>query len=349
MRALVMRGHGDLSNVALADVDPPGLNDPRGVLVKIKAAALNHLDLWTLRGLPGLSLAFPHIMGGDGAGVVEAVGADVRSVRPGDRVLINPGLSCHHCEYCQAGEQSLCVDYRLLGEHVPGTLCEYIALPEANIAPVPVPPAPHPEITWSEAAAFGLVTLTAWRMVVSRAKVRPGEVVLIWGIGGGVSASALAVAKLAGAFVVVTSSSDVKLERARRLGADATLNHTKVDVPKEVRRMTGRRGADVVVENVGEATWELSLRALARGGRVVTCGGTTGPNLVTDVRRLFWHQWTILGSTMGNHAEFREIVRLLGQGQLRPLVDSVFPLERGAEALARLEGGGQMGKIVVEV
>ena len=344
MKALVIQSHGDLSQLTFADLPKPTLPDARHVLVRIHAAALNHLDLWTLAGLPGLNLKFPHVLGGDGAGVVEGVGADVRSVKPGDRVLINPGLSCGVCEYCKAGEQSLCVDYRLLGEHVSGTLAEYLAVPESNVGKVP-----GGVSSWPEAAAFALVTLTAWRMMMTRARVQRGETVLIWGIGGGVSLAALKIAKLAGARVLVTSSSDEKLAKARALGADEGLNHRNVDVAKQVRALTGKRGADVVVENVGEATWETSLRALGRGGRLVTCGGTSGHKLLTDVRRLFWYQWTIMGSTMGNEAEFREIVRQLGEGNLKPTVDSTFPFDRGVDAFRRLESGQQFGKVVVEM
>jgi NADPH:quinone reductase-like Zn-dependent oxidoreductase len=280
---------------------------------------------------------------------VDAVGAEVESVKPGERVMINPGVACYRCEYCDAGEHSLCPDYRLLGEHVPGTAAEYLVVPEQNVLPIPTPPAPHPPLTWREAAAFSLVTLTAWRMLVTRAGLRPGEVVLIWGVGGGVSGAALKIAKLMGAFVIVTSSSDAKLEAARGLGADVTLNHTRVDVAKEVRAVTAKRGADVVVETVGAATWEHSLRALAKQGRVVTCGATTGPKVVTDVRRMFWHQFTLMGSTMGSLQEYREIVRLLGQGHLRPTVDSAFPLAEGVKAIERLERGEQMGKVVLDV
>jgi NADPH:quinone reductase-like Zn-dependent oxidoreductase len=349
MRALILEGHGDLSRLALADVPAPQVRAPWDVRIRLKAAALNHLDLWTVRGLPGLSLVFPHILGGDGAGIVESVGAAVTRVKPGDPVLFNPGISCYRCDSCLAGEHSLCVEYRLLGEHLPGTLAEYIVVPEPNVFRIPALSAPHAPLTFPEAAAFSLVTLTAWRMVMTRARVRPGETVLVWGIGGGLASTALRVAKLAGARVIATSSSDAKLEAARALGADVTLNHAMVDVAKEVRALTERRGADVVIEHVGEATWEQSLRSLARGGRVVTCGGTTGPMLTVDVRRLFWHQWDILGSTMGNAREYQEVVRLLGQGLLRPVVDSVIPLADGRLAFERLEAGGQMGKVVVEI
>ena len=349
MRAFVLTGHGDLSRLTLADVPAPEVRGPLDVRIRLRAAALNHLDLWTVRGLPGLSLQFPHILGGDGAGVVESVGSGVTRVKPGDAVLFNPGLSCYRCEYCHAGEHSLCVDYRLLGEHVAGTLAEYIVMPEPNVFPIPTPPAPHAPITFPEAAAFSLVTLTAWRMVMTRARVQPGETVLVWGIGGGLASTAMRVAKLAGAFVIATSSSEVKLARAKELGADVTLDHTAVDVVREVRALTGRRGADVVIEHVGEATWEQSLRALGRGGRVVTCGGTTGPMVTVDVRRLFWYQWDILGSTMGSAEEYRTVVQLLGQGHLRPLVDSVVPLVDARRAFERLSAGDQMGKVVVEI
>ncbi len=349
MKALVIRGHGDLSELEVADVPPPRLARDGDVLVRLKAAALNHLDLWTLRGLPGLVLTFPHTLGGDGAGIVEAVGGAVSHVSPGDSVLINPGISCYRCAYCLAGEHSLCETYRLLGEHLPGTLAEFVVVPEQNLATIPVPPAPEPPISWSEAAAFSLVTITAWRMLMTRAKVRAGETVLIWGIGGGVSSTALRIAKLAGAVVIVTSSSDEKLARAQELGADVTLNHRTADIVREVRAITGKRGVDVVVENVGAATWERSLRLLARQGRLVTCGATTGPKATVDIRRLFWFQWSIMGSTMGSASEFREIVRLLGQGELRPLVDATYPWDRGVEAFERLSAGGQLGKIVVEI
>jgi NADPH:quinone reductase-like Zn-dependent oxidoreductase len=346
MRAWVIRATGGLDQLQLADVpDPPSALDPRAVRVALRAAALNHLDLFVVRGLPHQH-DFPHILGADGAGVVAAVGAEVRTVRPGDRVMINPGIADGTCAYCRAGEQSLCVTYRMLGEHLPGTLAEQVVVPEQNLAIIPTLATP---LTWAEAAAFSLVTLTAWRMVVTRARVAPEETVLIWGIGGGVSLSALRIAKLKGARVIVTSSDDAKLAAARRLGADSTLNHRTEPVAQRVRALTAKRGADVVIENVGEATWDQSLRALARGGRLVTCGATTGPMVTIDLRRLFWYQWSILGSTMGNAAEYQEVVRLLGAGELRPLVDRVFPFEQGRQAFERLERGEQLGKIALQI
>ncbi len=346
MRAWVIRGTGGLDRLELAQVpDPSATLESNEVRVSLRAAALNHLDLFTVRGLPH-EYHFPHILGGDGAGVVDAVGPDVKSVRPGDGVMINPGIADYTCAYCRAGEHSLCINYRLLGEHLPGTLAEAIIVPEQNVAAIPTLPKP---LSWAEAAAFSLVTLTAWRMVVTRARVEPGETVLVWGIGGGASLAAMRIAKLKGARVIATSSNDGKLEHARRLGADVTLNHTKQKISQEVRVLTDKRGADVVIENVGEATWDESLRSLRRGGRLVSCGATTGPKVGLDLRRLFWYQWTLMGSTMGNVAEYREIVRVLGTGELRPIVDRVLPFTEARAAFERLDRGDQLGKIAIQI
>lgn len=344
MRGLTIDANGGLDRLRLRDDLPmPVIDAPGLVRVRLHTAALNHLDLWTLRGLPDSPVAPGWILGADGAGVVDAVSDDVRGVVPGERVLINPGISCRDCESCLRGEHSLCVRFRLLGEHRHGTLAEYIVVPATNVRRIP------DGVSDEAAAAFPLVHLTAWRMCVTRAQVRAGDEVLIWGIGGGVALAALAICKARGARVWVTSSSAAKLERARALGADETLLHTGLDVGKEVRARTRRRGVDVVVESVGERTWSQSLGALARGGRLVTCGGTSGPALTMDVRRLFWHQWSILGSTMGNDAEFDAVVGELAARRLAPIVDSVHELADGRAAFARLESGEQFGKVVVRI
>jgi len=294
-------------------------------------------------GLPGVTITPRWVVGSDCAGVIDAVGDDVRGLDLGDAVIVNPGLSDRTCEYCQGGEQSLCVRYRILGEHAPGTCAEYLVVPAANVRAVSADtPVEH-------AAAYTLATLTAWRMVVTRAAVRPGDRVLIWGIGGGVALAALQIAKSRGAHVTVTSGSDAKLEWAAGLGADAVLNHRTADVAKAIRAATAKRGADVVIDSVGQATWKQSLLALGKRGRLVTCGATSGPIVETDVRRVFWNQQTILGSTMGNDAEFDAIAAEFRAGRLVPPVDSVFTLDEGRRAFERLQSGEQFGKVVIRV
>jgi NADPH:quinone reductase-like Zn-dependent oxidoreductase len=344
MRALTISAHGGLEQIEYRDdLEAPELRGESDVRIRMRAAALNHLDLFLLKGLPGVMITPNWVLGADGAGVVESVGSAVTSVSVGDTVLINPGLSDRTCEYCLAGEQPLCPRFGILGEHMPGTMAEYVVVPAANVLPIPADSDP------SESAAFTLATLTAYRMLVTRAQLRAGERVLIWGIGGGVAIACLQIAKMLGAHATVTSGSDEKLARAVALGADDTINHRNVDVGREVRARTGKKGVDVVVDSIGEATWTQSLFALGRRGRLVTCGGTSGPMVTTDVRKLFWNQWSILGSTMGNDAEFAAVVSHYRHGRLRPPVDAVFPLERGRDAFARLDAGEQFGKIVVQI
>lgn len=344
MRACVLRAPGGLEQLEIIEVPAPDSAPGRGaVRVALKAAALNHLDLFVLRGLPGAAPS-PHILGADGAGTVTAVGPGVTAVAPGDPVMINPGIVDGTCANCRAGEHSLCTTYRLLGEHLSGTFAEAITLPARNVIRIPVL---TPPLSWAEAAAFSLVHLTAWRMLRTRARLDAGETVLIWGVGGGVALAALGIAKLAGARVIVTSSNDAKLDRARALGADLALNHRTQPVAAEVRRATGGLGADVVLDSVGAATWAESLRALRPGGRLVTCGATSGPEVATDLRRVFWHQFTILGSTMGNDAEYAAVTRELGRGRLHPVLDRVYPLAEARAAFERLERGAQLGKLVL--
>jgi NADPH:quinone reductase-like Zn-dependent oxidoreductase len=341
VRALVINAHGGLERLEYrTDVPEPELRQPTDVRIRVRAAALNHLDLFVVAGMPGVTITPPWVLGADGMGEVESIGSAVRDVRLGDRVIINPGISDRSCEYCLAGEQSLCVRFGILGEHHPGTLAEYVVVPAANVRRVP------PEVTDISAAAYTLATLTAWRMVVTRARVRTGERVLIQGIGGGVALAALHICKSLGARVWVTSRSEEKLARARALGAEETFN-SSTDVAREVRERTGKRGVDVVIDSVGKATWAQSLGSLGRAGRLVTCGGTSNPLVETDVRRLFWNQWSILGSTMGSDSEFDAIAAELAAGRLFPEIDRVFELSEGRQAFERLQDATQFGKIVV--
>ena len=344
MRGLTIDAHGGLDQLRVRDDLPvPPITRPDEVRVRVHAAALNRLDWWVLGGIPGVKIHPGWVLGSDGAGVVESVGSAVSHVAPGDRVLLNPGLvdrNCR-CEYCLDGDTPLCLTYGILGEHRPGTLAEYVVVPAANVATFP------DHISFETAAAFPLATLTAWRMMVSKAQIKAGDQVLIWGIGGGVALAALQIAKHVGATAWVTSGSPHKLERAAALGADHLLDHRQPDLGREIRARTGKRGVDVVIDSVGEATFSQSLVALGKRGRLVTCGGTTGPHVQMDVRRMFWNQWTLMGSTMGNDAEFDAMTALFREDKLLPPVDSVWALEDGRQAFERLDSGAQFGKVVV--
>jgi NADPH:quinone reductase-like Zn-dependent oxidoreductase len=344
MRGLTISAHGGVDRIDYRDdLQEPRLARAQDVRIRMRAAALNHLDLFLLGGLPGVTITPDWVLGADGTGVVESVGAAVTSVTVGDTVVINPGISDRTCMYCLAGEQPLCPRFGILGEHRPGTMAELVVVPATNVLKIAA------AANAAEAAAFTLATLTAYRMLVTRAQVSDGERVLIWGIGGGVALACLQIAKMLGAHVTVTSSSDEKLARARALGADDTINHVGVDVGREMRARTDKKGVDVVVDSVGEQTWSQSLGALGRRGRLVTCGGTSGPMVTTDVRKLFWNQWSILGSTMGNDAEFAAVVEHFNTGRLRPPIDRVYPLAEGRAAFERLAEGKQFGKLVVTI
>lgn len=343
MKALVLPELGGWDRLVVRDLPKPEVQQPDDVLVRVHAAGINHLDLFVLEGLPGITYSFPQIVGSDAAGTIERMGQAVQGWAVGDRVMLNPGRGCNACEFCAKDQQPLCRRYALLGEHIPGTAAEYVVVPARTLARAP------DAMPWAQAASFSLAALTAWRMLTSRARLQAGETVLIWGIGGGVAQACLQIAKLLGATAIVTSSSDEKLARAAALGADHGLNHAREDVAKRVRELTGGRNADVVVDTVGEQTWAHSLRALARGGRLVTCGGTSGPMVTTDVRKLFWYRWDILGSTMGGDLEYQAVARHAFEGRLWPVVDSVVPLSEGAQAFRRMAEGAQFGKLVIEV
>jgi NADPH:quinone reductase-like Zn-dependent oxidoreductase len=338
MKAIFFRQHGGNEVLEYGDWPDPAPG-PGQVRIAIRAAALNHLDLFVRNGIPHVPL--PQIPGADGAGVVDALGDGVEDLIIGDRVLLQPGLFCGACEFCRRGEQSLCVRYGILGELVPGTFAEKIVVPAGNVFPIP------PRLSFEQAAAFPLVYQTAWRMIVGRAAVRPGETVLIHGGGGGVGGAALEIARLAGARVFATTSGEEKARRLAEAGAEVVLDYRKEDVVKCVRAATGKRGVDVVVDCVGEKTWAASLQAVAKGGRIVTCGATTGPNPKEEIRLVFWKQISILGSTMSNDQEFRALLLAVAAGTLTPRIDRVFPLERAREAYERLEEGRQHGKIVL--
>jgi NADPH:quinone reductase-like Zn-dependent oxidoreductase len=344
MRALCLTAPGGPDHLAVLEVAPPLLRSPTDVRVGVRAAALNHLDLWVATGAPGVPVPpYPHIVGTDAAGVVLETGAAVQHVRPGDRVLVNPGVSCGECGPCRDGEEPFCRHFGVLGEHRPGTAAEEIVLPGRNVLPI------TGQWSWAEAAAFPLSTLTAWRMLTTRARLVAGEQLLIWGVGGGAAVAALQIGRHLGARVAVTSSSDAKLERARALGAELALNHaTNPDIPAAVKQHFGS-GAHVVADSVGSATWQRSLKVLRPGGRLVTCGATTGPFVDLDLRRLFWFQWSLLGSTMGTSREFADVVALGDRGLLRPPVDGIFPLDQALEAYRRMANGQQFGKLVLEV
>jgi NADPH:quinone reductase-like Zn-dependent oxidoreductase len=341
VKAAVIFDNGGLDQVVLADVPDPRPEDGE-VLIELRAAALNHLDIWVRRGRPGLELSLPHILGSDGAGVVIGVGHGVSDFEPGDEVVINPGLSCGECAYCLKGEQSECINFGIVGMSCPGTFAERIVLPAVNVRHKPK------HLSWEEAAAFPLAYVTAWRMLMSRARVRPGETVLIHGIGGGVALAALQLAKIAGAKVIVTSSSNDKLLRAKELGADHAVNYaTSEDVALEVRLLAAGLGVDVIIDAVGAATWPVNFNAVRRGGRIVHCGVTTGAQAETNLSTLYWNQITVMGSTMGSHEDFRLLTETIDAARLHPILDSVEPLERVRHAMGRMEAGEQFGKIVL--
>lgn len=340
MKAVAIRAHGGPEAVNLEDLPDPRPG-PGEVLVEVKAAALNHLDIWVRKGWPGLKLSFPHVLGSDIAGVVEEVGPGVEGISKGDEVVLNPGFGCGRCERCLSGEENLCRRYAILGEHVSGGQAERIAVAARQVLPKPE------RLSFEEAAAAPLVFLTAWHALVRRAKVRPGETVLVHAAGSGVGSAAVQIAKLHGARVVATAGSDAKLEKARGLGADETVNYETGDFVREVRRLTGGRGVDVVFEHVGKRTWEGSILSAALGGRIVTVGATTGFDPTTDLRHVFYRQISVLGSTMGTAGDLLEVMRFVAEGRLRPVVDRVMPLAEARVAQGLLADRAQFGKIVL--
>jgi NADPH:quinone reductase-like Zn-dependent oxidoreductase len=340
MRAVVFNNHGGEDVLELADMPEPEIA-ANEVLVRIKACALNHLDVWVRKGMRGLQLAMPHILGSDIAGVVERVGDLVSNTKPGDEVVLSPGLSCMHCEYCLAGCDNLCARYSVLGAFADGGYAEFVKVPSVNVIAKPA------NLSFAEAASVPLVFLTAWHMLGARVKLKAGETLLVHAAGSGVGSAAIQIGKLFGARVIATASTAAKLDKAKGLGADETINYQEEDFLEAVRRLTGKRGVDVVFEHTGEATWDKSVRSLVRGGRLVTCGATSGFNGALDIRYLFSRQISLVGSYMGAKAELLEVLKLVEAGRLKAVVDRVLPLEQAADAHRALENRAQFGKVVL--
>jgi NADPH:quinone reductase-like Zn-dependent oxidoreductase len=344
IKAMLLDEHGGPEVLRLGELPAPR-PVPGQVVVRVHACALNRLDIWVRNGLPNLRLEYPHVLGSDIAGTVLTVGEGVDESLVGREIVLNPGLSCGRCEHCLAGWDNLCPRYRILGENTRGGYAEQIAVPATNLVDKPK------QLSMIEAAAFPLTFLTAWQMLVVRAQIQAGETVLMHAAGSGVSSAGLQIAKLHGARVIALASTDAKLAKARELGADACVRSSDEDWPKQVRALdgVGRRGVDVVFEHVGQATWEHSIKLCRKGGRVVTCGASSGWDARTDLRHVFFRQIQILGSTMGSKANMFRIAKLLDDGKLRPIVDRVFPLAEAAEAHRYLDRREQFGKVVLEV
>jgi NADPH:quinone reductase-like Zn-dependent oxidoreductase len=340
MKAVLLPEHGGSEVLTYGDIDTPE-PDYGEVQVQIKAAALNRLDIWVRDGWPGIKLEYPHIPGADGAGVVSAVGAGVTSVAVGDRVVINGTLSCGVCDHCLAGKDNLCRKGSVLGENRRGTFAEYIVLPERNLLHVP------DGFPFEEAAAASLVFLTAWHSLITRGNLRPGETVLIVGAGGGVNTASIQIAKLAGATVYVVGSTGEKLAQAKELGADVLINRSEEDWGKATYRLTGKRGVDVIVDNVGQATWPTSLRTLARGGRMLVVGNTSGYDIQVDSRFVFGKHLSIIGSTMSPIADFKTVMQLVFEGKLKAVIHQVMALKEARAAFDLLEQGDVFGKLVL--
>ncbi len=340
MRAVVIREHGD-TDVLRVEERPTPEPGPNDVLVDVKAVGLNHLDTWVRRGVPGHAFPLPMIPGCDGAGVVRAAGGLVDWLQPGDRVLFAPGISCGHCRACSDGDDNLCPEYGILGETQDGACAEQVVLPARNALPIPG------GLSFPEAAAFPLTFLTAWHMLVVRCGLTSRDTVLVHAAGSGVGSAAVQIAKLHHATVIATAGTEAKRAAALGLGADHALPSREGDLVKSVKELTGRRGVDIVFEHVGEATMPASLRCLARNGRVVTCGATTGPKLEADLRHLFFKNLSILGSTMGSRGELRHLLDLVGRGLLKPVVDRVLPLSEIAAAHRALADREAFGKIIL--
>lgn len=340
MKAVIFNEHGGPDKLIYENVPDPVISENE-LMIKVKACSINHLDIWVRQGIPAYKVSFPHISGQDVAGVVEECGAAVKGFQKGDRVFLTPGISCFKCNECYSGDDNLCVDYKIRGARTYGGYAEFAKANVQDVIPIP------DDLSFEEAAAFPLTYQTAWHMLFTRADLKAGDDVLVLAAGSGIGCAAIKMAKLAGARVIATAGSSVKLEKALEIGADEVINHTEGDFSKKVKEVTSGRGIDIVFEHVGPATWDKSLKSLAKGGRLVTCGATTGPDVSIDLRYTFMKQHTILGSITGTRKELLEITNLLGKGRLKPVIDSVFPLKEAATAQDRLVKRESFGKIIL--
>ncbi len=340
MKAIAIRRHGGPEVLELIELPTP---TPRAqeVRVRVKAVALNHLDIWVRKGWPGLKLPLPHVLGSDVAGAIDALGAEVTGLKVGDEVVVNPGVSCGACEKCLSGNDVLCRRYQIIGEDIAGGYAEFVCVPRQNVLPKPA------ALSFEQAACLPLTFLTAWHMLVGRAQLQPGETVLIHAAGSGVGSAAVQIAKVVGAKVIATASTQAKLDKARALGADVLVNYTTHDFLDEVKKATNRKLVDVVFEHVGATTWEKSIACLPKGGRLVTCGATTGHDVQIDLRTLFYKSISLLGSTMGSKAELFRVLELVERGRLVPVLDRVMPLEKAAEAHGLLSDRQTFGNVVL--
>lgn len=339
MKAVRFHKNGGPEVLVYEDAPEPQFGDD-DVLIEVKAASLNHIDLWLRRGLPGRGSPLPHIPGSDASGIVKDFGRNVKGINRGDKVLVNPSFTCGRCEFCAGGDGSQCISFQIMGENTLGSYAEFLRVPSANVHPLG-------NLSFEEGAAIPLTFLTAWRMLITRAMLQPGEDVLIWGVGAGVGVAALQIAKFAGARVIATASSPEKLRRAEELGADIIINHAKDDVVKRIKETTNKRGVDVVVDYIGAETWQKSLQALRKGGRIVTCGATTGANPPEAINYIFFKQLSILGSTMGSAKEFSDVLRCVRNGKLKPVIHKVMPLKDVQEAHRMIEARAVFGKLVL--
>jgi NADPH:quinone reductase-like Zn-dependent oxidoreductase len=343
LKAIRIHAHGGIDQLLYEAVDFPRFISPNDVIVKLEAAALNHIDIWVRMGATGMEIPMPHILGADGAGTAVEVGSAVRSVKTGDKVCLYSFSGCGECEFCLSDRDFMCIRVKSLGERLDGTYAEYVRVTAANCFPIPS------YMSLDEAAAFPLVFITVWRMLITNARLQPGESLLIIGAGGGVASAALQLAKRLGARVIVTSGSDEKLERARSLGADHGINHRRRNFADEVRTLTDNRGVDVVLDSVAGEAWQKSLASLGCGGRLVTCGATAGGDPHDDLNALISKELKIYGSTLGSREDFRQLLSFLELSRIRPIIDRKFPLPAAAAAQQRMEEGLQFGKILLAI